>query len=134
MPTSFASRLTTGVLAVSLLATPVVAQVDENAPVDESGEVIDELVVVGTRPGDRDKVDPIRKEFWRQQMFESVELMRLEEEEDWRDSKLTYRSGAKSRMVWGYDPNADRNMYDEFDFNTNPGVTTKPATLFRAQF
>ena len=134
MPTSFASRLTTGVLAVSLLAAPVVAQVDENAPVDESGEVIDELVVVGTRPGDWDKVDPIRKEFWRQQMFESVELMRLEEEEDWRDSKLTYRSGAKSRMVWGYDPNADRNMYDEFDFNTNPGVTTKPATLFRAQF
>ncbi len=134
MPTSFASRLTTGVLAVSLLAAPVVAQVDENAPVDESGEVIEELVVVGTRPGDRDKVDPIRKEFWRQQMFESVELMRLEEEEDWRDLKLTYRSGAKSRMVWGYDPNADRNMYDEFDFNTNPGVTTKPATLFRAQF
>ena len=100
MPTSFASRLTTGVLAVSLLAAPVVAQVDENASVDESGEIIDELVVVGTRPGDRDKVDPIRKEFWRQQMFESVELMRLEEEEDWRDSKLTYRSGAKSRMVW----------------------------------
>jgi hypothetical protein len=134
MPTSFASRLITGVLAVSLLAAPVVAQVDENAPVDESGEVIDELVVIGTRPGDRDKVDPVRKEFWRQQMFESVELMRLEEEEDWRDSELTYRSGAKSRMVWGYDPNADRNMYDEFDFNTNPGVTTKPATLFRAQF
>ena len=53
MPTSFASRLTTGVLAVSLLAAPVVAQVDENAPVDESGEVIEELVVVGTRPGDR---------------------------------------------------------------------------------
>jgi hypothetical protein len=122
------------VLAVSLLAAPVVAQVDENAPVDQSGEVIDELVVIGTRPGDRDKVDPVRKEFWRQQMFESVELMRLEEEEDWRDSELTYRSGAKSRMVWGYDPGADRNMYDEFDFNTNPGVTTKPATLFRAQF
>ncbi len=134
MPTSFASRLITGVLSVSLLAAPVVAQVDENAPVDESGAVIDELVVIGTRPGDRDKVDPVRKEFWRQQMFESVELMRLEEEEDWRDSELTYRSGAKSRMVWGYDPNADRNMYDEFDFNTNPGVTTKPATLFRAQF
>ncbi len=134
MPTSFATRLITGVLSVSLLAAAVVAQVDENAPVDESGAVIDELVVIGTRPGDRDKVDPVRKEFWRQQMFESVELMRLEEEEDWRDSELTYRSGAKSRMVWGYDPNADRNMYDEFDFNTNPGVTTKPATLFRAQF
>jgi hypothetical protein len=134
MPTNLASRLITGVLAVSLLAAPVVAQVDENAPVDESGEVIDELVVVGTRPGDRGKVDPVRKEFWRQQMFESVELMRLEEEEDWRDSKLTYRSNPESRMVWGYDPNADRNMYDEFDFNTNPGVTTKPATLFRAQF
>ncbi len=134
MPTNFASRLTTGVLAVTLLAAPVVAQVDENAPVDESGAVIDELVVIGTRPGDRDKVDPVRKEFWRQQMFESVERMRLEEEEDWRDSKLTYRSNPESRMVWGYDPNADRHMYDEFDFNTNPGVTTKPATLFRAQF
>ena len=134
MPTSFASRLITGVLSVTLLAAPVVAQVDENAPVDESGEVIDELVVIGTRPGDRDKVDPVRKEFWRQQMFESVELMRFEEEEDWRTSKLTYRSGAKSRMVWGYDPGADRDMYSEFDFNTNPGVTTKPATLFRARF
>jgi hypothetical protein len=134
MPTSFASRLITGVLSVTLLAAPVVAQVDENAPVDESGEVIDELVVIGTRPGDRDKVDPVRKEFWRQQMFESVELMRLEEEEDWRDSELTYRSGAKSRMVWGYDPGADREMYRGFNFDSNPGVTTKPATLFRAQF
>ena len=99
MPTSFASRLITGVLSVSLLAAPVVAQVvaqvDENAPADESGAVIDELVVIGTRPGDRDKVDPVRKEFWRQQMFESVELMRLEEEEDWRNSELTYESGAK---------------------------------------
>lgn len=134
MRTCFASRLITGVLSVTLLAAPVVAQVDENAPAGESDKVIDELVVFGTRPGDQDKVDPIRKEFWRQQMFESVERMRFEEEEEWRTSKLTYRSGAKSRMVWGYDPNADRNMYDEFDFNTNPGVTTKPATLFRAQF
>ena len=131
MPTSFASRLITGVLSVTLLAAPVVAQVDENAP---AGEVIEELVVVGTRPGDQDKVDPVRKEFWRQQMFESVELMRLEEEEDWRDSELTYRSGAKSRMVWGYDPNADRDMYKEFDINRMPYEQTRPATLFRAQF
>jgi len=134
MPTNCASRLITGVLSVSLLAAPVVAQVDENAPVDESGEAIEELVVVGTRPGERDEVDPVRKEFWRQQMFDSVELMRLEEEEAWRNSELTYESGAKSRMVWGYDPGADRDMYSEFDFNTNPGVTTKPATLFRARF
>ena len=134
MPTRFASRLLTGVLSVNLLAAPVVAQVDENAPVDESGAVIDELVVIGTRPGDRDKVDPVRKEFWRQQMFESVELMRLEEEEDWRDSELTYRSGEKSRMVWGYDPNADRDMYKEFDINRMPYEQTRPATLFRAQF
>ena len=134
MRTSLASQLVTGVLSVTLLAAPVVAQVDETAPVDESGEVIDELVVVGTRPGGPDKVDLMRKEMWRQQMFETVERMRFEEEEEWRTSKLTYKSGAKSRMVWGYDPGADRDMYSEFDFNTNPGVTTKPATLFRAQF
>ena len=134
MPTNFASRLITGVLSVTLLAAPVVAQVDENAPAGESGEVIEELVVVGTRPGDQDKIDPLRKEMWRQQMFETVERMRFEEEEEWRNSKLTYRSGAESRMVWGYDPGADREMYRGFNFDSNPGVTTKPATLFRARF
>ena len=138
MQTCLASRLTTGVLSVTLLAAPVVAQVDaqvdETAPAGETAEVIDELVVVGTRPGDQNKTDPLRREFWRQQMFEAVERMRLEEEEDWRDSELTFRSSPKSRIVWGYDPGADREMYTGFNFDSNPGVTTKPATLFRAQF
>ena len=138
MQMCLASRLTTGLLSVTLLAAPVVAQVDtqvdEDAPAGESAQVIDELVVIGTRPGDQNKTDPVRREFWRQQMFEAVERMRLEEEEDWRDSELTFRSSPKSRIVWGYDPGADRDRYDEYEFGTNPATTTKPATLFRAQF
>jgi hypothetical protein len=99
----FASRLIMGVLSVTLLAAPGVAQVDQNAPADESGTVIEELVIVGTRPGDQDKADPMYEEMLRQQMMEEVQRMRFEEEEDWRNSNLTYQSSQQSRIVWGYD-------------------------------
>lgn len=134
MRNCFSSRLIMGSLSVTLLAAPVAAQVDQNAPVDESGKVVEELVVYGTRPGDQVEVDPMYEEMLRQQMMEEVQRMRLEEEEDWRNSNLTYRSSRESRIVWGYDPKADRDMHNDFDRNTLPGETTKPATLFRAQF
>ena len=130
----FASRLIMGVLSVTLLAAPGVAQVDQDAPADESGTVIEELVIVGTRPGDQNKADPMYEEMLRQQMMEEVQRMRFEEEEDWRNSNLTYQSSQQSRIVWGYDPKADREMRDDIERNSLPGDTTKPATLFRAQF
>ena len=134
MRSGFSSRLVMGVLSATLLTAPVVAQVEQNAPVDESGEVIEELVVYGTRSGDQVEVDPLYEEILRQQMMDEVQRMRFEEEEDWRNSNLTYRSSRESRMVWGYDPKADRDLRNEIDRNSLPGDTTKPATLFRAQF
>ena len=134
MRNCFSSRLITGVLFVTLLAAPVAAQVEQNAPDDDSGEVVEELIVYGTRPGDQVKVDPLYEEMLRQQMMDEVQRMRLEEEEDWRNSNLTYRSSRESRMVWGFDPKADRDLHNDIDRNSLPGDTTKPATLFRAKF
>jgi len=123
-----------GVLTATLLATPVAAQVDESAPAEESGEVIEELVVYGARPGDQVKADPMYEEMLRQQMMDEVQRMRLEEEVDWRNSELTYQSSRQSRIAWGYDPKSDRDMRDDIERNSLPGDTIKPATLFRAQF
>jgi hypothetical protein len=66
--------------------------------------------------------------------MDEVQRMRLEEEEDWRNSNLTYQSSQKSRIVWGSDPKTDRAMQEDFERNSLPGDTTKPTTLFRAQF
>jgi hypothetical protein len=134
MRRGFSSRLVMGALSASFLTAPVVAQVEQNKPVDESDEVIEELVVYGTRSGDQVKADPMYEEILRQQMMDEVQRMRLEEEDDWRNSNLTYRSSRESRMVWGYDPKADRDLLNEIDRNSLPGDTTKPATLFRAKF
>ena len=130
----FSSRRIMGLLSVALVVAPVTAQIDESALVDESSIVIEELVVVGTRPGDQVKADPIYEEILRQQMMDQVERMRLEEEESWRNSKLTYQSSKESRIVWGYDPKAERDMRNDLDLNSMPGDTTKPATLFRVKF
>ena len=74
------------------------------------------------------------RQMLRQQMLDEVERMRREEEENWRDSNLTYRSSEESRIVWGYDPKADRDMRNQVDLGSLPGDRTRPATLFRAQF
>jgi hypothetical protein len=129
-----ASLLVAGLLTVGLQAAPVAAQVDASASEDDSGEITEELVVYGTRPGDQVEVDPVYEEIMRQQMMDEVQRMRLEEEAGWRDSNLNYQSSRDSRIVWGSDPGADRDMREDFERNGLPADTTKPATLFRAQF
>ena len=121
-------------LTFTLAAVPVAAQVDEAAPDDNSGEMLEEIVVYGSRSGDPSSVDPKYAEIWRQQMLDEVERMRLQEEMEWRNSNLTYQSSADSRIVWGYDPKSDRDRRTDFDYDRLPGDTVKPATLFRAKF
>ncbi len=121
-------------LTIASLTAPVAAQIDASAPAGDSGEVKEELVVYGTRPGDQVDADPVYQEIMRQQMMDEVQRMRLEEEEGWRNSELTYQSSQKSRIVWGSDPKTDRAMQEDFERNSLPGETTKPTTLFRAQF
>jgi len=134
MRTNCAALLISGALAASLASLPVTAQVDEGVADDDSAEVIEELVVYANRKGDQVEVDPVYQEMMRQQMMDEVQRMRQEEEEDWRNSNLTYQSSKKSRIVWGSDPKTDRAMQEDFERNTLPGETTKPTTLFRAQF
>ena len=134
MQSHFLIRLIVVMLFYALAALPVAAQIDEDAADTEPDEVIEELVVIGTRPGDPVDADPAYREVLRQQMMEEVERIRVEEEEGWRNSNLNYQSSEESRIVWGYDPKADREMRNDMEFNTLPGETTKPATLFRAQF
>jgi hypothetical protein len=134
MQRHFLTRLIFAMLFSALTALPVAAQIDEDAVDTESAEIIEELIVVGTRPGDPADADPLYREVLRQQMMEEVERIRVEEEEGWRNSNQTFQSSEESRMVWGYDPKADRDMRNDMDFNTLPDETIKPATLFRAQF
>ena len=134
MQSRFLTRLIVAMQFSVLAALPVAAQIDEDAVDTDSDEVIEELVVIGTRPGDPADTDPVYREVLRQQMMEEVERIRVEEEEGWRDSNLTFQSSEESRMTWGYDPKADRDMRNDMDFGTLPGETMKPATLFRAQF
>jgi hypothetical protein len=134
MQSHFLTRLILAMLFSALTAFPVAAQIDEDAVDTESDEIIEELIVVGTRPGDPADADPLYREVLRQQMMEEVERMRVEEEEGWRNSNQTFQSSEESRIVWGYDPKADRDMRNDMDYNTLPGETMKPATLFRAQF
>jgi hypothetical protein len=134
MRSYFASLLILIALAASLASVPAAAQVDEGASDDDSGDVVEELVVYATRSGDPTDADPAYKEMMRLQMMDEVQRMRLEEEEDWRNSNLTYQSSQKSRIVWGSDPKTDRAMQEDFERNSLPGDTTKPTTLFRAQF
>ena len=134
MRSSCAALLISGALAASLASLPVTAQVDEGVSDDDSAEVIEELVVYANRKGDQVEVDPVYQEMMRQQMMDEVQRMRQEEEEDWRNSNLTYQSSKKSRIVWGNDPKADRAMQEDLERNRLSGDTTKPTTLFRAQF
>jgi hypothetical protein len=134
MQSHFLTRLILAMLFSALTAFPVAAQIDEDAVDTESDEIIEELIVVGTRPGDPADADPLYREVLRQQMMEEVERMRVEEEEGWRNSNQTYKTSEKSRLVWGYDPKEDRDMRNDVDYSTLPGETMKPATLFRAQF
>jgi len=134
MRTNCAALLISGALAASLASLPVTAQVDEGVSNDDSSEVVEELVVYANRKGDQVEVDPVYQDMMRQQMMDEVQSMRLEEEEDWRNSNLTYQSSQKSRIVWGNDPKTDRAMQEDLERNRLPGDTTKPTTLFRAQF
>jgi hypothetical protein len=134
MQSHFLTRLILAMLFSALTAFPVAAQIDEDAVDTESDEIIEELIVVGTRPGDPADADPLYREVLRQQMMEEVDRMRVEEEEGWRNSNQTYKTSEKSRLVWGYDPKEDRDMRNDVDYSTLPGETIKPATLFRAQF
>ena len=136
MRSDFIFRLISGALFFALTIAPVAAQIDENATDDEPEEVIEELVVVGTRPGDPVDADPAYREVLRQQMMQEVERMRVEEAQGWRETSLTVetRTSENSRIVWGYDPEADRDMRNDIDFDTMPGETVRPATLFRAEF
>ena len=114
MRSNCAALLISGALAASLASLPVTAQVDEGVADDDSAEVIEELVVYANRKGDQVEVDPVYQEMMRQQMMDEVQRMRQEEEEDWRNSNLTYQSSKKSRIVWGSDPKTDRAMQEEF--------------------
>jgi len=137
---------TTTMRALLLLATlcvvlPAYAQVDERVNQEDaviaepaSNEVIDEIVAYGKRSGDPTDADPKYDSFWRQRMEDEMERTRADEEQQWRSGDLTVTTGQDDRMEWGYDPQSDRDRYNDLDLNDRSSDITKPATLFRAKF
>ncbi len=124
-------------LAAATLLLGMTAWAQEEAPEDDaadSDESVDEIVVVGSKPGDRSEVDSIYQDQLRERILRELEQMRREEEEyAWRTEDTT-RVSQPSRISWGYDPRESYRMRNEVDVNALPMDVVQPATIFRIGF
>ena len=121
------------IVASLLLAAQASAQDDMNAVAQESIAELDEIVVYGSRSERSAFTYPGNQEFWRQQILDQIALMRVEEEERWREA-LTSELSKNPRILVGFDPSFDleRRMY--LDITDQPGDAIKTATLIRTKF
>lgn len=123
-----------GLAAVILSCTVNAALAQElDADSAEADDSLDEIIVVGPKPGDRRRVDEDvtadteRRRILKEQYWLSVE----QEEYEWRKRQTIEKP---SRIKVGYDPRDDYKMRTELDMHSLPYEQTKPATLFRIGF
>lgn len=100
-------------------------------PVAED-ETIEEIIVIGRKPGSRRRLDPVYEDPMRARLLKDLEELRDNEEEYvW----LTSESDKSSSTVqWGYDPRDDYVTRDEIDLLKLPTDDVRPATLFKIGF
>jgi len=111
-------------------ATAYGQEADEE-PADES-EVVDEIIVSGSKPGGRKRVDEDYEDPVRARLLKDFHEMQADKEEyEWRKSAAT---DSPSRIKWGYDPRDDYQMRSNIDLDDQNWGKTKPATLFRLEF
>ncbi|MGI9206241.1 MAG: hypothetical protein ACR2Q3_19655 [Woeseiaceae bacterium] len=123
--TEEAEETVTDVVEIQEIAAPT--EVDAAAD-----DVVEEIVVFGSRPGDRRRVDVEYEDPVRAQLLKDFHKMRQDEEEyEWRKSAAAESS---SRIKWGYDPRDDYRMRNEMNLQELPSERNKPATLFRFEF
>ena len=129
------SRVGNCLFASALLgwfAVAAVAQDPQTESPDES-DTLDEIIVIGPKPGDRRRVDEdMRVNAERNRILKEQYRMRVEQEEyEWRKKPTVEQP---SRIKFGYDPRDDYKMRTELNMDSLPYEQNKPATLFRFEF
>ena len=116
---------------VALFGATVFAQEVDEEPADEN-EVIDEIIVSGSKPGGRKRLDLEYEDPVRARLLKDLHEMQADKEEyAWRKSTAI---DSPSRIKWGYDPADDYQIRNNIDLDDQNWGKTKPATLFRLEF
>ena len=116
---------------VALFGAIVIAQEVDEEPADENG-VVDEIIVSGSKPGGRKRVDVEYEDPTRARLLKDLHEMQADKEEyAWRKSAAI---DSPSRIKWGYDPADDYQIRNNMDLDDQNWGKTKPATLFRFEF
>ena len=99
---------------------------------DETEADMEEIVVIGEKPGDRQRLEVPYEDLMRERLLRELEAQReLEEEFEWRRGP---RVEDPSRIRLGYRPqDANRDQRDT-SLTDLPMENQKPATLFRFEF
>lgn len=127
-------------LLTVLFALVARAQVDDDSPGADPGdgddaaetEAVEEIVVVGGRSGDPQRLDSAYEAALRQRILREIErLEALEDEYDWRRAE---RPGEESRIRWGYDPRDEYRARRESELYDLPLDDTRPAKIFSIGF
>jgi hypothetical protein len=120
-------------LAGALIASQGLAQNDQNAATEYLEREVDEIVVYGSQQLDPYFANQRYQEILREQRLQQMEIMRLEEEADWR-ATLTYPLSTDPRITLGYDPKLDSERQPDLVLVRGPGDTVQPATVIRVGF
>ncbi len=116
---------------VAFFGAAVFSQEADEEPARDS-EVIEEIIVVAPKPGDRRRVDQEYEDPVRAKLLKDFYEMQEDKEEfEWRKSAA---AEDQSRITWGYDPQDEYRMRKEMDLLELPSENSKPATLFRFKF
>lgn len=124
------------VVALICLAGPTWSDEDEQEAPEESQaiEEIEEIVVIGGKPGDPIDIETRNEALLRARILVEMDRLRvLEDEYAWR--KLgAENEKSTSRLKWGYDPRDEMRMRLKSDLMDIDAGETKPATIFRVEF
>ncbi len=134
MQPAVTSLLRLGALTMALAVANAVAQDDDQRSQEDPEDTMDEIVVVGPKPGDQVDLEARYESQLQTMIRKEIKRMRiLEEEYEWRKSD-SLNVEKPSRIKWGYDPKVELEMRRNTDLTDLPMDNTKPATLFRFQF
>lgn len=116
---------------VLLFGAAAFAQEADEEPAEDS-TVVDEIIVMGSKPGSRKQLDEQYEDPTRARLLKDFHKMQLDEKEyQWRKSAAM---DSPSRIKWGYDPADDYQIRNNIDLEDLNWGKTKPATLFRLEF
>ena len=112
-----------------------VADGDDESDTETETEIdpdMEEIVVIGEKPGDRQRLETPYEDLMRERLLRELEAQReLDEEFEWRRGP---RVEEPSRIRLGYRPqDANRDQRDT-SLTDLPMENQKPATLFRFEF